>query len=115
MSNAPVRQTGVCSYIQYGESLLFFKKEKSLRGYMIIGIFIAPNVDAKVDFAQLWKYFLKFIVKNNDMYCSLFLDGLTDFFPGHIHYHSELNGLSIFKIDNFLKEKYSKYFKKDTG
>lgn len=75
----------------------------------IAGIHIAPNLGAKVDFMVLWKNFLNNVVLDNNMYCSLFLDGITDIFKGHLHYYGELNDLSIFKIDNYIKEKYAKY------
>ena len=44
------------SMIQEGESALFYRFDRSLNGYMIAGVFIAPNMTAKLNFVKVWKY-----------------------------------------------------------
>lgn len=97
------------SVIQFGQAVLFYQYRKDLDGYLVAGVHIAPDVDAKLDFVKIWKYFLDEVVRDKEVYCSLATD--VDMFSGHIHYHSEINGLKIYKIDNFLKAGYSSYIK----
>ena len=55
------------SMIQEGESALFYRFNRPLNGYMISGVFIAPNMTAKLNFAKVWKYFVSevtFTLKN---------------------------------------------------
>lgn len=98
-----------CSIIQEGESALFYRFNRPLNGYMIAGVFIAPNVAAKLNFAKVWKYFVSEIVRAGDIYCSVPLGVENTMFADYLDYHSELNGLKIYKVDNFLKEQYSTY------
>jgi hypothetical protein len=40
------------SMIQEGESALFYRFSRPLNGYMIAGLFIAPNMEAKLNFIK---------------------------------------------------------------
>ena len=42
-----------CNLIQQGEAALFYKFNRSLTGYMIAGVLIAPNMKARMDFAKM--------------------------------------------------------------
>ena len=101
-----------CKIVQHGEAAIFYQMRKDIEETPVVfiaGVHIAPNLRAKVQFMILWRNFLNNVVLDNNMYCSLFLDGITDIFRGHMEYATELNGLSVFKIDNYIKEKYAKY------
>ena len=37
------------SLVQEGESALFYRFDRSLNGYMIAGVFVAPNIQAKLN------------------------------------------------------------------
>lgn len=87
------------SVIQKGEAMLFYQWRKDLNGYLVAAIICAPNTYARIDLTRVMSYWFKEIVKDRDAYCSLFLDGIIDIFPGQLHYAQELNGLSVFKID----------------
>jgi hypothetical protein len=86
--------------LQKGEAIIVYQYRKDINAYMIASILCAPNVSARIDLTKALMYFFNNIVKNREAYCSLFLDGITDIFPGHVKYSQELNGLSIFKIDS---------------
>jgi hypothetical protein len=86
--------------LQKGEAILVYQYRKDISAYLIASILCAPNTSARIDLSKALIYFFNNIVKSRDVYCSLFLDGITDIFPGQIEYSQELNGLSIFKIDN---------------
>ena len=88
------------SVIQKGEAMLFYQDRKDIPGYLIAAIICAPNTYARIDLVGVMNYFFKEIVRDREAYCSLFLDGITDIFPGQLSYKQELNGLSIFKIDH---------------
>ena len=98
-----------CSIIQEGESALFYRFNRPLNGYMIAGVFVAPNVAAKLNFAKVWKYFVSEIVQADDIYCSVPLGVENAMFRDYLDYHSDINGLKIYKVDNFLKEQYSTF------
>lgn len=101
-----------CSIIQEGESALFYRFNKPLNGYMIAGLLVAPNPAAKMAFAKVWKYFVSEIVTNDDIYSSIVAGTENTLFENYLTYHSTLeNGLKIYKVDNFLKDKYSTFAK----
>lgn len=85
--------------LQKGEAMLIYQYRRDLEAFLIAGILCAPNTSARVDLVKVLQYFFNEIVKNKDVYCSLFLDGITEIFPGQIKYAKELNGLSLFKVD----------------
>lgn len=86
--------------LQKGEAILVYQYRKDISAYLIASILCAPNTSARIDLTKALMYFFNNIVKDGEAYCSLFLDGITDIFPGQIKYTKELNGLSIFKIDH---------------
>ena len=99
------------SLIQEGEAALFYRFDKSLNGYMIAGLFIAPNVTAKLNFAKVWTYFVSEIVQADAIYCSVPLGVTSTMFKNYLTYHDTIEGLKIYKVDNFLKKQYSNYDK----
>ena len=99
------------SIIQEGESALFYRFNRPLNGYMIAGMFIAPNMAAKLNFAKVWKYFVSEIVQADDIYCSVPLGVTNSMFENYLEYHDTIEGLKIYKVDNFLKKQYSEYDK----
>jgi len=99
------------SIIQEGESALFYRFNRPLNGYMIAGMFIAPNITAKLNFAKVWKYFVSEIVQADDIYCSVPLGVTNSMFENYLEYHDTIEDLKIYKVDNFLKNKYSEYDK----
>lgn len=98
-----------CSLIQEGEAALFYRFSKPLNGYVIAGLIVAPNVAAKLSFAKIWKYFLSKVVTSDDMYCSILEGSDTSLFDSYLEYHSEVDGLKIYKVDNAVKKPYSSY------
>ena len=99
------------SIIQEGESALFYRFNRPLNGYMIAGVFIAPNLTAKLNFVKVWKYFVSEIVQADDIYCSVPLGVTSDMFNNYLDYHDTIDGFKIYKVDNFLKKQYSSYDK----
>ena len=99
------------SMIQEGESALFYRFNRPLNGYMIAGVFIAPNMTAKLNFAKVWKYFVSEIVQADDIYASIPLGVSNSMFNNYLDYHDTIDGLKIYKVDNFLKKQYSNYDK----
>tara|TARA_R110002096_G_scaffold435790_1_gene662784 strand:- start:135 stop:476 length:342 start_codon:yes stop_codon:yes gene_type:complete len=100
-----------CSIIQEGEAALFYRFNRPLNGYMIAGLLIAPNTAAKLAFAKIWKYFVSEVVTSDDIYCSILIGTENSLFDNYLTYHSDIDGLKIYKVDNFLKDKYSSYAK----
>ena len=99
------------SMIQEGESALFYRFNRPLNGYMIAGVFVAPNIEAKLNFAKVWKYFVSEIVQADDIYCSVPLGVNNSLFENYLNYHDTIDGLKIYKVDNYLKTQYSSYDK----
>ena len=99
------------SMIQEGESALFYRFDRSLNGYMIAGVFIAPNLTAKLSFIKVWKYFVSEIVQADDIYASIPLGVTSSMFENYLDYHDTINGFKIYKVDKFLKKQYSDYDK----
>ena len=99
------------SIIQEGEAAIFYRFNRPLNGYMIAGMFIAPNLPAKLNFAKVWKYFVSEIVQADDIYCSVPLGVTNSMFENYLDYHDTIEGLKIYKVDNFLKKQYSDYDK----
>ena len=99
----PVTDDGMlfapATILQKGEAILVYQYRKDIKAYLIASILCAPNVSARIDLTKTLLYFFNNVTKGRDVYCSLFLDGIKDIFPGQMTYSQELNGLSIFKID----------------
>ena len=99
------------SMIQEGESALFYRFNRPLNGYMISGVFIAPNLTAKLNFVKVWKYFVSEIVQADDIYASIPLGITSSMFENYMNYNDTINGFKIYKVDKFLKKQYSNYDK----
>ena len=99
------------SVIQEGEAALFYRFNRPLNGYMIAAILISDNIEAKMNFAKVWKYFVSEIVQGDDIYCSVPLGVTSSMFDNYLDYHDTMDGLKIYKVDNFLKSEYSNYDK----
>jgi|TARA_B110000263_G_C15251479_1_gene484328 hypothetical protein len=99
------------SLIQEGEAVLFYRFNRALNGYMVAGLYIAPDMVSKMNFAKVWKYFVSEIVQADDIYCTISLDVMNSMFKKYIDYHSTVDGIKIYKVDKFLKKKYSSYDK----
>ena len=98
-----------CKLIQEGEAILFYQHSRKLNGYMIAGMLIAPNTAAKMAFAKIWTYFVSKVVMADDIYCSILPSADNTMFDNYLTYHDEVDGLKIYKVDNFLKDKYSSF------
>ncbi len=92
-----------CTVLQKGNAVIFYNYNRELEGYFITGIIVAKDMTAKLHLASLIKYFFTEIVRNKDVYCSLF-DDESDFFNGHITKHSEINGMQVYKINSYGKD-----------
>ena len=99
------------SLIQEGQAVLFYRFNRALNGYMVAGLFIAPDMVSKMHFAKIWKYFVSEIVQADDIYCSISLELSNSMFNNYLDYHSTIDGIKIYKVDNFLKKQYSSYDK----
>ena len=99
------------SMIQEGESALFYRFTRPLNGYMISGVFIAPNMAAKLNFVKVWKYFVSEIVQADDIYASIPIDLTNSMFTNYTTYYDTIGGIKIYKVDNYLKKQYSNYDK----
>ena len=55
------------SLIQEGEAALFYRFDRKLNGYMIAGVLISDNMDAKLQFFKVWKYFVYEVVQADDI------------------------------------------------
>ena len=99
------------SIIQEGEAALFYRFSRPLNGYMIAAILVSDNIEAKMNFAKVWTYFVSEIVQADDIYASISLEGQNSMFNNYLDYHDTIDGLKIYKVDNFLKKQYSNYDK----
>ena len=100
-----------CKLIQEGEAALFYRYDRPLGGYMIAGLIIAPDTAGKLAFTKIWKYFLSEVVTSDDIYCSIVGGADTALFNHYLSFHSEVDGLKIYKVDNAVKAPYSSYAK----
>jgi len=100
----PTTDSGIifssATVLQKGEAVIVYQYRKDIEGYLIASILCAPNTEARIDLTKLLQYLFSNIVRDSKAYCSLFLDGITDIFPGQLNYSQELNGLSLFEIDH---------------
>jgi hypothetical protein len=100
-----------CSLIQEGESILFYRFNRELNGYVIAGMIVSNNLAAKRSFVTLWKYFVSEVVTGDDIYCTVDLAENNNMFANYVHYHSTVDGLKIYTVDNSLKDQYSAFAK----
>ena len=92
-----------CKLIQDNGCILFYRYTRPLNGYEIAGLIIEPTMAGKISFAKIWKYFIKDIVGKDDIYCSILTGAVNDLFKNYTKYHSNINGIDIYKIDNYLQ------------
>jgi len=78
---------------------------------MIAGLLISPTLKARIDFRAVWKYFVSEIVKTDNIYCSILLDIDNTIFKHYLSYYTTIDGIDIYKIDNYVKKQYSNYIK----
>ena len=97
--------------IQEGESILFYRYNKQLKGYLIAGLFVSPSLAGKIDFGRLWEYFVSEVVKSQDIYCSIMLGSQNTMFDKWLNYYDTIDGLKIYKLDNAFASKNSQYAK----
>jgi len=98
-----------CSLVQEGESVLFYRYHRALKGYIIAGLFIAPTTAAKLAFVKIWTYFVSEVVKKDDIYCSILPGVENSMFDNYIEFYDTIDGVKLYKVDNALKEQYSSY------
>ena len=99
------------SLIQEGEAALFYRFDRKLNGYMIAGVLISDNMDAKLQFVTVWKYFVSEVVQADDIYASIPIGLSNSMFANYTTYYDTIEGLKIYKVDNYLKKQYSEYDK----
>ena len=99
------------SLIQEGEAALFYRFDRKLNGYMIAGILISDNMDAKLQFVKVWKYFVSEVVQADDIYASIPIGLSNSMFANYTTYYDTIEGRKIYKVDNYLKKQYSEYDK----
>lgn len=99
------------SLIQEGNSILFYRYNKQLKGYMIAGVFIGPNLEDQMNFGILWEYFISEIVKAADIYCSVLLGSQNSMFDKWINYYDTIDGLDVYKLDNAYTATHGNYAK----
>ena len=99
------------SLIQEGEAALFYRYSRPITGYVIAGILVGSSTQAKLDFAKVWTYFVSEIVQADDIYASIALEGHNSMFANYLDYYDTIDGLKLYKVDNFLKTQYSSYEK----
>jgi len=91
-----------CTVLQKGEAFVYYNYNRELKGFFIASLVVANNLKARLNLAKLIVYFFKEIVRNKDVYCSLFnnsANAFTNHMVKSITKHSELNGLTIYKIE----------------
>ena len=98
-----------CSLVQEGEAILFYYFDRQLNGYMIAGVIVGSSVQAKMQFAKVWKYFVSAVVQADDIYCSIPLDAQNSLFENYVTFHTDIKGFKVYKVDSFLKKQYSTY------
>ena len=102
--------SGKCNYLQKGQATLIHGYSIDLKGSIVIGVFIGKQIRDKFHFAEIWRHFVTKIVKEKDIYCIIY-DGAIDthVFKNHMKYHSTLDGLQVYKINNFMMDNPDAY------
>jgi hypothetical protein len=103
--------TAHCTIIQEGQAAIFYRHTKQLKGYMIAGTLVGPEMVDKMAFAKLWTHFISDIVRSDDIYCSILVGTENSMFTNYLDYYDTIDGLKIYKVDNYLKAQYSNYEK----
>ena len=102
--------SGKCNYLQKGQATLIYGRSIDLNGCIVIGIFIGNQIRDKFNFADLWRHFVTRIVKQKSIYCVIY-DGAVDthVFKNQMEYHSIIDGLKVYKINNFILDNPAAY------
>jgi len=102
--------SGKCNYIQKGQATLIHGRSVDLSGSIVIGIFIGKQIRDKFNFADIWRHFVTNVVKEKNIYCVIY-DGAVDthVFKNQMKYHSTIDGLKVYKIDNFILDNPAAY------
>ena len=95
--------SGKCNYLQKGQATLIHGYSRDLKGFIVIGIFIGKQIRDKFNFAEIWRHFVTEIVRKKSIYCVIY-DGAIDthVFKNQMEYHSTLDELKVYKINNFI-------------
>ena len=102
--------SGKCNYLQKGQATLIHGYSVDLDGSIVIGIFIGKQIRDKFNFADIWRHFVTKIAKGKSIYCVIY-DGYleTQVFKNQMEYHSTLDGLKVYKINNFILDNPAAY------
>ena len=102
--------SGKCNYIQKGQASLIHAYSVDLSGSIVIGIFIGKQIRDKFNFEDVWRHFVTNIAKEKSIYCVIY-DGYleTQVFKNQMEYHSTLDGLKVYKINNFILDNPAAY------
>jgi hypothetical protein len=102
--------SGTCNYLQKGQALLIHAYNTPLNGSLVIGIFIGKQIRDKFNFADVWRHFVTNIAKEKSIYCVIY-DGAVDThaFKNQMEYHSIIDGLQVYKINNFMLDNPAAY------
>jgi hypothetical protein len=94
---------GKCKYIQKKQASLIYTYDLSLHGYIIVGVFIGKSTEDKLAFLDLWKHFITTIAKSKRVYGVVYDNFIESHaFKNQMTYHSTINGLFIYEINNFV-------------
>ena len=93
--------SGKCNYLQKGQASLIHSYSVTLNGSLVVGVFVGKQIRDKFDFAAVWRHFVTNIAKEKSIYCVIY-DGYleTQVFKNQMEYHSTLDGLKVYKINN---------------
>ena len=102
--------SGKCRYLQKGQASLIHAYSVTLNGSLVIGVFIGKQIRDKFDFIDVWRHFVTNIAKEKSIYCVIY-DGAVDthVFKNQMEYHSIVNGLQVYKINNFILDNPAAY------
>jgi len=102
--------SGKCNYLHKGQASLIHGYSVSLNGSLVIGVFIGKQIRDKFNFADVWRYFVTNIVKEKSIYCVIY-DGAVDthVFKNQMEYYSIIDGLRVYKINNFMLDNPAAY------
>ena len=102
--------SGTCNYLQKGQASLIHSYSVTLNGSLVVGVFVGKQIRDKFDFAAVWRHFVTNIAKEKSIYCIIY-DGYleTQVFKNQMEYHSTLDGLKVYKINNFILDNPAAY------
>ena len=102
--------SGKCNYLQKGQALLIHAYSVDLVGSLVIGVFIGKQIRDKFNFAEVWRHFVTNVAKEKSIYCVIY-DGAVEaqIFKNQMEYHSIIDGLRVYKINNFILDNPAAY------